>query len=320
MLRRLEILIVQKPMDNIRIIHAENIFSWSNLFNLIAIIGFVTANNILYSRPPLIFIFVIGMCIFFLFNAVFLGLSILMVYIGAIATLFLFTILMVDLYTHIEQKFDSEKLFSIITICCTLLIIHYNFYATFSSDSINNYYCFSISLPKLETPFDLVQDNYWFELDFPSYDLLQLEDWFMKNYSSFNQIYYVLEHAEYDSSSHQDVWYSFYSSPRENTGVFVHDKHNLQSLVISTDIQRIGKTFYTYFCIPFILCALSLFVAIIGILIASEYSPVRNKAQHIPMVMDRKQIIAEQIRKLYMIERTRPPGPLTRALRIIPSK
>jgi NADH:ubiquinone oxidoreductase subunit 6 (subunit J) len=308
-------------MDTIRIIHIEDFFIWLNLFGLIAIIGLITANNILYSCFLLILIYVIGMCVFFVFNAIFLGLVILMVYIGAIATLFLFIILMVDFYTRIEQKLDSEKVFSIFTICCTLLIIYYNMYGNFLIDYADSYGG-SDRISESSNFSDIGDSIFKDHIDSSLFsESLDMGVWLDENISYFDQISYLVGYTEYNSENNKFSFLEELYDLQYRYPMFKYEKQSLLFSVTPTDIEKIGKIFYTYFCILFILCAFCLFVAIIGILIASEYDISGNSIRNYEVVIERKQLISEQINKLYTVEKART-GPVifTRALCIIPSK
>jgi hypothetical protein len=65
------------------------------------------------------------------------------------------------------------------------------------------------------------------------------------------------------------------------------------------DIVLIGKIFYTYFSLIFILCGVMLFLAIVGILISSEFSSYQKSLTYKQVEIEHKQVVAEQISKLY---------------------
>jgi len=85
-------------------LYLENIlFYFFESFLIISSIMVITSTNAMYSIFFLILVFTNATCLLLLLGAEFLALVIILIYIGAVAVLFLFVIMMVDI-KHIDKK------------------------------------------------------------------------------------------------------------------------------------------------------------------------------------------------------------------------
>lgn len=89
------------------------LFYFFESFLIISAIMVITTNNAIYSIFFLILVFSNATCLLLLLGAEFLALIIILVYIGAVAVLFLFVIMMLDV-KHIDKK--EKNFFTILPI------------------------------------------------------------------------------------------------------------------------------------------------------------------------------------------------------------
>jgi NADH-quinone oxidoreductase subunit J len=94
------------------------------------------SNNPVYSVLFLILNFCIASIILFMFEIEFLGLLFIMVYVGAVAVLFLFVVMMINTKKIIEKKKSTELIF-LLSLSLSLLFIklHFAFNDTFFNSS-----------------------------------------------------------------------------------------------------------------------------------------------------------------------------------------
>ena len=101
------------------------------LLNFLVILIFLSFNPI-HSVLFLIFSFCIAAVILFLLNAEFIGLLFIMIYVGAVAILFLFVIMMIETKIHYNINYTFEKFiyttFFIIFFYCFLKVFSIELY------------------------------------------------------------------------------------------------------------------------------------------------------------------------------------------------
>ena len=96
------------------------------VFSIIAVISaiMVTASkNTVHSVFFLILDFISISCLFIMIGAEFLGMIMLIVYVGAVAVLFLFVVMMLNVAQQKNQLFASTKSSSHIPVCLLVSII-----------------------------------------------------------------------------------------------------------------------------------------------------------------------------------------------------
>ena len=120
------------------------------LLNFLVILIFLSFNPI-HSVLFLIFSFCIAAVILFLLNAEFIGLLFIMIYVGAVAILFLFVIMMIETKIHYNINYTFEKFiyttFFIIFFYCFLKVFSIEIY----DDDIFSY---SLDMPNFLEFFD----------------------------------------------------------------------------------------------------------------------------------------------------------------------
>lgn len=101
----------------------------------------IISKNPVYSVLLLILIFFCSASIAILFGVDFMGILFIIVYVGAIAVLFLFVVMMLDLKTNLGVLSDSLKLlFFIVNIYLYILILiyYFDFFSIFKKDFVVN--------------------------------------------------------------------------------------------------------------------------------------------------------------------------------------
>ena len=90
---------------------------------LVAAILTITAPNPVGALMGLIFAFINAACLFFLMDLEFVGLLFLIVYVGAIAVLFLFSVMLFNLKDVVRAKTTSFILKNLVILACGLCLL-----------------------------------------------------------------------------------------------------------------------------------------------------------------------------------------------------
>jgi NADH:ubiquinone oxidoreductase subunit 6 (subunit J) len=145
---------------------------------LLSCILTITAFNAVSALVALIFAFVNATCIFFLMELEFIGLLFLIVYVGAVSVLFLFSVILFNLKNIVRTKTTSfvlKNLVVLLLIAVTSLFVFQNFITSNPLDVIS-YLCHPCRM----------QGN-----DMPQGDLIALGN--LKNLNTFanNDIFFI---------------------------------------------------------------------------------------------------------------------------------
>lgn len=100
------------------------------LLSLLSIFSFsiFIVDNLIHSVFLLILLFLTSSFILFLMQVDFLGFAFIIIYVGAIAVLFLFVIMMINIKNIENTKAKSFKLFILICCCCGIFFNQWSFF------------------------------------------------------------------------------------------------------------------------------------------------------------------------------------------------
>jgi NADH:ubiquinone oxidoreductase subunit 6 (subunit J) len=132
----------------------------------------VTAVNSVIALMGLIFAFLNTFCLFFLMELEFISLLFLIVYVGAISVLFLFSIMLFNLKDVIRSKTISFALKNVISICLLILVIFFIFNYLGQVENITAHYNM-IFLEKDPKDIKNIREFMWIMYDYPWWPWIQ---------------------------------------------------------------------------------------------------------------------------------------------------
>ncbi|WCR53008.1 MAG: NADH-quinone oxidoreductase subunit J [Wolbachia endosymbiont of Ctenocephalides orientis wCori] len=112
-------------------------FYFFAILSIVSSICVVGVKNPIHSVLFLIFTFINSSVLFILLGAEFIAMMVLVVYIGAVAVLFLFVVMMLDIdYARLRQGFSKH--FTLGAIFCAVFLLIISFVISSSTPNINN--------------------------------------------------------------------------------------------------------------------------------------------------------------------------------------
>ena len=234
----------------------------------------ITASNSVYALISLIFLFINGAGLFFLMNLEFIGILFLIVYVGAIAVLFLFSVMMFnikDIVKTSSASFALKLTYIVIGLFFCLSVI-YLFSLNILSSEKNNFLYLNIikdnealPYPKGDRALSLISQNvgslrprvhsigyYKYANHFNSLDLTKID--------------YSLNHSKVTSFTNSSILTPEYVS-------------NLGSIK-TNELNALAYLLYNKFAIYLILVALILLISMIGAIVLILMPKEKLELQH----------------------------------------
>ena len=257
---------------------------FSNLALILALCT-ISSRNPVYSIIALMGVFVCGSALMILVGAEFLGLVYLMVYVGALAVLFLFVIMMLDVKSQpVRNNYNSNVFFLALT---PVVIVTFMLYFPSFKEWLRVAWTFYYTAfpPKrlfldLDQLFSEMSDWFHFEnasrADLIENSQIKMAYFFWDETSPSPYLGEIF--IKFPSSS--DEFYRTYYTYIKTRGYFGIPTNQIG--YPSSNIEAIGFVLYLKYFIAFIASGLVLFVAMLGAILLTKYNyPVKNKTQQV---------------------------------------
>ncbi len=255
---------------------------------ILSLLGLISGQIVVSARNPihriayLILVFQIGAFVLTLLDFYFLGLTYIIVYVGAIAILFLFVIMMVQIpiiSTKTESNYTPHILsstqfshfdYSYLPHSCSFLRLNLNSSFLLSNSSLSSLPLLMSPSPNLSLTFSNKKEqiNELHFLPFNSFPSLHLFFSLILFFSSFSFILFQLTSSlSYDSFFITNFMNTFTTQVSETLHLvsYFHTQWGIEFKTM-TDLENLGLIVYVGYPIALILLSVALWVVMIGVI------------------------------------------------------